>query len=107
MAQGCRAERVELRRLGLVPELEHDGIVPTDACGEKSPEVASWPRRLVPEGLVSAQVTPGHPAARDTLFRLSLLLAGRLGRQLGDADFWASRCPKSTWFFGQGGSGVS
>jgi hypothetical protein len=33
MAQGCRAEQVELRSLGLVPELEHDGIVPTGQSG--------------------------------------------------------------------------
>ncbi len=28
-------KQVELHVLGLVPELEHDGIVPTDTYGEK------------------------------------------------------------------------
>ena len=46
--RGCCIEQVELHVLGLVPELEHDGIVPTDACGEKSPAMRAPHGQLVP-----------------------------------------------------------
>jgi hypothetical protein len=45
---GGRIEQAELRVLGVVPELEHERIVPTDERGEKSPAIRAPPGLSIP-----------------------------------------------------------
>lgn len=48
LRQNGRDGRCELHVLGFVPDLEHERIVPTDGCGEKSPAMRASPGLSVP-----------------------------------------------------------